>query len=164
MAGFIKDLYTRFVVSREATTTIFLEEIGKSFGKEERDSFSDALYRKGWIHPEAPLQITYNASDTTLLGKWEGPLTQFGTTTTFVLNLRQKDGNLIPSVDSPDQNVTDIPVSDLKISHGSISFNIGIAAASFRGQVDYLNQIIKGVFTQRGADYPLILEKETDKI
>jgi len=160
MAGFIKDLYARFVVSREATTAIFLEEIGNSFGKEARDSFSDALFRKGWIHQEEQPEIIYVTSDTTLLGKWEGPLTQFGTTTSFVLNLHQKDGKLIATVDSPDQNVTDIPVSDLKISDENISFRIGVASASFRGQFDYTNQVINGVFTQRGADYTLILSKK----
>jgi hypothetical protein len=159
MAGFIKDLYARFVASGEATTSIFLEEVGNSFGKEAKDSFSEAVYRKSSVDSAGLPEISFATSDTIFLGKWTGPLTQFGTTTSFVLNLKQKDGNLIPSVDSPDQNVMDIPVSDLIISDDSISFKIGVASASFKGQLNNINLIIKGIFNQRGADYPLILSK-----
>jgi hypothetical protein len=163
MKQFISSLYSHFKQSGSATTNVFLEEIESNYGREVKDSFSKALYLKDWNTNNIKEDIFSAPSDTVLAGKWIGPLTQFGSTTSFVMNLEVKDGKLIPSLDSPDQNVMGIPVTDFKISGDSISYKIGVASAYFRGIIDRNRKVINGVFTQRGDNYHLDLYKKEVK-
>jgi hypothetical protein len=153
-------VYSRFSGSEKATTSLFLDEVGKSFGKEAEQSFSEALFRKGEISKDNNMNVVYSQSDTIYNGKWEGPLSQFGSTVSFVLNLKLTDGKLIPSLDSPDQNVTGIPLSDLVIAGDSISFKIGVASASYKGRLDRGTMTVKGEFYQRGGTYTLNLTRQ----
>ncbi len=162
MKEFIRSLYVHFKSAGTATTTIFLEEIEKNYGKETRDSFSSAIYTKNWGANKINPEIYYNPADSIFIGKWIGPLTQFGSTTSFVMNLNVKGGKLIALLDSPDQNVMGIPVSELKISGDSISYKIGVASAYFRGIIKHDGKVISGVFTQRGDNYHLDLFKKEE--
>ncbi len=160
MNKFLKSLYSGFLYSKKATTQLFLDIFAKNFGKETRDSFAESLYIKNWESQKSPQNISYAVSDTAFIGTWKGPLTQFGATVKFVLNLDFKDGKFIPTLDSPDQNVTGIPLSDLKMQDDSISFKIGVASASYRGRLDRKKLTIQGEFNQRGGAYSLNLLKD----
>lgn len=157
--GFLKSVYKSFTQSQKATTGIFLNEIERSFGRIERDSISLILYRKGSV-TQLKSEALYSLSDSTLAGKWTGPLTQFGATVKFVLNLEFKRGILNATLDSPDQNVTGIPLSDLRITADSLSFKIGVAAAAYRGQLNRDSSVIHGEFIQRGGTYPLVIQRD----
>lgn len=157
MAEFIKALDFAFIQNHGGTTEIFLEELKKSPGKEAHDFFSEGLHRKNWNNQAEVSEVVYDAD---FQGTWIGSLTQFGTTSKFVLHLKKVDNKLVPSLDSPDQNVYDIPVSGLKISGDSLSCIVGLASATYHGQLDRQAKSITGTWTQRGTDYPVNLTKE----
>jgi len=152
-------LDSSFLAALGATNNLFLEVVGKSLGTEAKDYVDEAIHRKIWN-----AQVSENKSgssvDPTLIGTWSGPLSQFGATTKFVINIAVKDGIVVPTLDSPDQNAFGIPVSDFLQNNDSISFKLGIASAVFNGILDRNNKKIKGVWTQRSADYLLTLSKE----
>jgi hypothetical protein len=160
MNSFFKALYIRFSISGKATTALFLDEVKSSFGTETGESFSEALYKKGSQQEKKAENIFVSPADTIFAGRWEGPLSQFGNTVRFVLNLKYDSGKLLPSLDSPDQNVTGIPLTDLIIKGDSISFRIGIASAIYKGVMEKGNNIIQGKFFQRGGTYTLNLSRE----
>lgn len=158
---FFKILYNLFDDHRHATTEDFLEAIEKAYDKNTRDSVYEILYRKD--QRNTGTEIPYISVDSAFSGKWTGPLSQFGTTVKFILNINLSNGKVIPTLDSPDQNVTGIPVSDLKMNQDSISFRIGVASAAFSGRLDRINSTINGEFRQRGGIFPLNLQREKIK-
>jgi hypothetical protein len=158
--NFLRTLYVRFSISGKATTALFLDEVKNCFGTETGILFSEALYKRGGLQQVKTEDIVKSPADTVFAGRWEGPLTQFGTTVRFVLNVKYAEGKLTPSLDSPDQNVTGIPLSDLVINGDSISFRIGVASANYKGRLEKWSNIIHGEFYQRGGTYTLNLTKD----
>lgn len=159
MKMFLKELYILFNETKHATTPVFLEAVEKVFGKDTRVSFAESLYRKDQLDQENTSGHIYTFNDSVFIGKWSGPLTQFGATVRFVLNMNIEKGFLVPTCDSPDQNVFGIPVSDLIMKDDSISFKVGGAVVKYRGYLNRANKIINGEFKQRGGIYPLNLTK-----
>lgn len=157
MAEFIKALDSAFIQNHGGTTQIFLNILEKTLGKDARDFFFEGLHRKNWNKQAEVSEVVYDAD---FEGTWTGGLTQFGTTTKFVLHLKKVDNKLIPILDSPDQNVFGIPVSQLKISGDSIVCVVGVASAKYHGQLDRKSKSINGTWMQRGTDYPVNLTKE----
>jgi len=155
----VTSLDSSFLAAHGATTNLFLETVGKRLGKEAKDYVDEAIHRKVW-NTQVSENKSVSSVDSILIGKWSGPLSQFGATTKFVINVALKDGIVVPTLDSPDQNAFGIPVSDFLQNNDSISFKLGIASAVFKGILNRDNQKIKGVWTQRGTDYPLELSKE----
>lgn len=84
-------------------------------------------------------------------GVWSGDLEVQGIKLPLVFHL--DDDN--PTMDSPAQSATGIPVLLTRIDPDSISINIPAIAANFSGKCDG-TQII-GIFTQRGMTFPLTL-------
>jgi hypothetical protein len=160
MKFFLKDLYRNFTDLKEANTSVFLNVLGENYGKETMDRFSEALHLANWNQQANNSETSYILRDSSFIGTWTGPLTQFGATTKFVLNLICTDSKFTPSLDSPDQNVTGIPISDFKISDDSLSFKIGVASAVYRGRLDRKDMMITGVFYQRGGTYSLNLSND----
>jgi hypothetical protein len=160
MFKFLKDLDSAFVKESGATTTVFLKVIEDSFGENVRDSFAEKLNSKGWKTEAKSYSFTYLAKDSVFLGTWDGILTQFGQSLKFILHVRLRNDLLELSLDSPDQNATGIPVSDVIINENVLSFKVGVAGADFKGILDARNKRINGTWTQRGSDYSIILEKE----
>ncbi len=156
---FFKALYERCLEANSATTAIFLEEMEKNIGKEARDYFSEALYRKNWKSAGPLPTYTYSPSDAIFLGRWTGGLTQSGATLKFILNLKVKEEKLVATLDSPDQNVKDIPV-EARIKGDSIFLRVRVASATYEGRLDRSQMKIEGEWRQRGIAYPLNLAKE----
>jgi hypothetical protein len=154
---FLKTLNARVVVSQNATTEIFLDALEVSIDKDAKNSFEEALHRKVWTPEAAGENVPV---DTTLAGTWNGLLTQFGSSTRFVLKISSKDGKLVATLDSPDQNVLDIPVYDFVFRNDIISFKVAVASASYTGHLNRNDFVISGTWTQRGTDYPLTVARE----
>ncbi len=159
MKRFYKNLYDRFLESKDATTAVFLDEAEKQIGKEAKDYFSEALYKKNWhdkksIAPNLNLKI-----NPIFFGTWNGELIQMDMKMKVVLHITGKDGSLQAKMDSPDQGVKDIPVSEIIINNDSLIFKIGAAAAGFEGILDQKEMTIAGKWNQAGAAYPLKLFK-----
>jgi hypothetical protein len=156
---FLKSLYGRCSHGQKATTAVFLDEIEKAFGKVARDQFSAGLERTTWTNPNQPKTQT-SASDPDFLGTWMGVLTQSGTPYGFVLHLKSRDGVLVATLDSPDQNVKDVPVSEASIAGDIVTLKVaGVAPASYRGRIDRVNRVLAGEWLQMGISYPLNLRK-----
>ena len=158
--AYLTDLYAAFVENKKATTALLLEVTKKSLGDDAYNFLNEGLNRKNWNSDTTQKSKSIVLTDSTFIGTWTGPLSQFGTTFKFVFNLYVKDGILTPWLDSPDHNVKNIPVSDFYIEGDSISFKVGAAAAIFNGKLDKENLVISGVWNQKGAGFPLVLKKE----
>jgi hypothetical protein len=159
MRSFIRSLYSRFVESNSATIPIFLDEMEKNIGKEARDYFQEAVYRKKWIRASAPAEQLFSPSHAAFLGTWNGLLTQSGMTNRFVLNIKVNEGKLVATLDSPDQNVKDIPVSEVRIDGDNMFLKVSVASATYEGILNRDKMVIAGEFRQRGIGYPLNLSK-----
>ncbi|HCE56530.1 MAG TPA: hypothetical protein DER09_01735 [Prolixibacteraceae bacterium] len=157
MAEFIALLNTAFIQNQGGTTVIFLNVLEEVFGKDAYDFFNEGLNRKNWNKPTEVLNVAFDAD---FEGTWTGGLTQFGTTSKFVLHLKKNENILVPVLDSPDQDVFGIPVSELKIEADNIVCVVGVASATFSGKLDRNTKTIHGNWNQRGTDYPLNLSKE----
>lgn len=159
MNAFLKQLYTRFSELDGASTPLFLEVCGSCLGEEARLYFSEALSRENRSPVGSSPDNAILLTDSLMLGTWEGPLSQFGSTTRFVIRLVSTDGFLVPYLDSPDQNAWGIPVSEFRIDGDSISIKVGVASAQFQGKFDEARLSISGLWIQRGIEYPLLLKK-----
>lgn len=84
-------------------------------------------------------------------GVWSGDLEVQGMKLPLVFHL--DDNN--PTVDSPSQAAKGIPIQITRIAPDSISINIPAVGASFIGKCG--SGEIKGIFTQRGMEFPLNL-------
>ena len=149
-----KQLYFRFGNGDDATTETFLSCLNECLGRDEMEAFRKELYLKNY-YPDKKDNIV--RCDSIWYGTWSGPLTQFGATTSFVLNLIPQEGAVVPVLDSPDQGAYNIPLSDLTIKNDSISFIVGVASGLYNGKLERRKNIIEGTWSQRGADYPLVL-------
>ncbi len=159
--NFFHTLYKKIEEEKTATTQVFLDALKSIYGNEEKESFLERLSDKNWAK-EVKKSGTVNL-DTAIIGTWEGKLTQFGTTTEFIMNIKLSDGEVIATLDSPDQNAFDIPVSEFQFVNDTIFYRLGIASATFTGVVDKENNIINGIWSQRNTEYPLNLSKQKNQ-
>lgn len=157
IAEFIASLNEAFIQNHGGITVIFLNILEEVFGKDAYDFFYEGLNRKNWNKSKGEATAAYNSD---FEGTWTGGLTQFGNTTKFVLHLKKADNKLVSVLDSPDQDVFGIPVSELKIDGDNIVCVVSVASATFSGKLDRITKIIRGNWNQRGTEYPLELRKE----
>ncbi len=150
--------YNNSVKKGFTNTSILTDCLNQVYGSEVKDVFLSELNQKTlfYMTPESVSQNNYPA----LEGKWSGPLTQFGSTVNFVLNLKMVDNSLLPTLDSPDQGAFDIPVNDFEISGAEISFTVNAASGKYTGKIQPGQKTIIGTWSQRGADYPLNMKKQ----
>ena len=105
-----------------------------------------------------------NAQDrvknTILPGSWMGKLSVDGTELRVVFNLKlvQKD-SLTVTLDSPDQNATDIPAGPVVVENKKVI----IKAPGINGQYDGMvmnDSTITGTWSQNGGTLPLNIKKQ----
>ena len=84
-------------------------------------------------------------------GAWSGELEVQGTKIPLVFHLDDEK----PTMDSPAQGAKGIPVQLTRIESDSISINIPMIGASFKGK--YSGSEIVGTFAQWGMELPLVL-------
>lgn len=161
MKIFYKDLYNRFKESKTATTAIFLDEAEKQIGKEAKNFFSDRLYKKNWKETNINSQSSSNINPL-FFGTWKGTLNQNGLKLKVVLHIIEKDGLLEASMDSPDQNVKDIPVPKININNDSLIFKLSVTSVIYKGSINLKDSVIKGEWNQSGTPFPLDLLKEDE--
>jgi uncharacterized protein len=103
-------------------------------------------------------------AEPTIEGKWLGTLTFSGTDLRVVFNIaKNPDGNLITTLDSPDQGAKDIPVEETSFQDNHLHLTIKAIGGSFDGDIDAQYSVITGTWNQNGVSLPLIL-KRTDKV
>jgi len=107
------------------------------------------------------LIVLQGRAQTNLIGTWSGKLNVMGTSLTLVLNLEQGNGDVVVTLDSPDQGAKGIPCSREFLSDDSLSVKVAMINASYSARLKDGNLI--GAFTQNGMSFPLTLKHEAPK-
>ena len=95
-------------------------------------------------------------------GVWTGKLNVGPQTLTIVLHVaHETSGNVVCSLDSPDQGAMNIPVKSDYCSADSISISLAQLALSYQGKLK--GDEIVGTFTQ-GMAFPLTLKRGEEKL
>ena len=158
---FFSLLYKKFEEAKAANTGLFMEALKETYGTVEADSFLKALSEKNWVKETKRTAVA--DLDTAIIGTWTGKLSQFGTTTLFVLNIKIAGSEVVATLDSPDQNAFDIPVSEFGFIDDTIFFRVGVASASYSGKLNRVDQTITGIWKQRDAGYSLDISRQNKK-
>ena len=163
MENLMCTLYFRFAETGQANTPLFLETVKKILGQEAEILFTECLYEERGTIRETLTKIFCNQIEAQYLGNWSGTLTQAGQDFGVELVLLCEGGVLRPFLNSPDQAVYDIPVSDLLIANGVFNFSVPAAAAAFRGSLKPADpRTVTGQWLQFGSSFPLVLKKKHD--
>ncbi|MCK4322618.1 alpha/beta hydrolase [candidate division WOR-3 bacterium] len=93
-------------------------------------------------------------------GIWQGTLEVSGVELRIVFKISlDPDGALTAAMDSPDQGITDIPVSEVIIEDGNLIINVKAIQGVYEGKLKEDGTTIEGQWKQSGVSLPLILEK-----
>jgi pimeloyl-ACP methyl ester carboxylesterase len=108
--------------------------------------------------------FTVTAQDIT--GKWNGALKIQGTQLRLAFNVTKSNDGYSATMDSPDQRVADIPVTNTTFENSKIKFEIANAGIVYIGEL--IDNEIVGTFKQSGQEFPLnlskkVIEKEAPK-
>jgi pimeloyl-ACP methyl ester carboxylesterase len=115
--------------------------------------------------PQAQTQAvappTAQARVQTLEGAWAGTLQAGDAVLHLVLHVSKAgDGSLHAALDSLDQGVYGIEVSSIARTGFAVKFEVASVNASYEGKVSNDGHAIDGVWTQGGANLPLIFHRQ----
>ena len=105
--------------------------------------------------------LTATAQDD-LLGSWTGKLDLGVAKLTLVFHLKQADGHVKVTMDSPDQSAMGIPCTKDFLSYDSLAVSVKSINASYSGRLK--DGKIVGTFKQNGLSLPLVLAKGTEEL
>lgn len=93
-----------------------------------------------------------------LVGSWEGAIGDGARSVRTVLHLALDDaGELVGTVDSPEQNAFGLGLSELVFDDGAFSFRVPDTHGAWDGKLD--GERLVGTWKQRGAELELALER-----
>ncbi|MBZ0199418.1 MAG: alpha/beta hydrolase [Ignavibacteriaceae bacterium] len=96
-------------------------------------------------------------------GTWNG-MVDVGVVLPVVVHIKSINGKLAATLDSPDQNAYDIPVTEITTLGKKITVSVASIGAKFEGELSDDGKNISGTFTQGGGNIPLeLLKTETDE-
>lgn len=98
--------------------------------------------------------------DAQVAADWAGVLDFPQNRLNIILHITGRDNDLRATADSPDQNIRGIPVDSITRDDDIIKFRMIALDARFTGEIDGMS--IRGTFTQRGVDIPLLLTRSTN--
>jgi len=93
-----------------------------------------------------------------ITGAWSGELNVQGTKLPLVLNITEKDGVLVSTLDSPRQGAKGLPVKETRFENDELTIDapaLGLKYSGRRVSADSLS----GTFTQNGMNLPLSLKR-----
>ena len=99
---------------------------------------------------------------TALLGSWSGKLNMGAMSLTLVLHLKQADGYVKASLDSPDQGAKDIPAVKEYLSDDSIAVKVESIGMTYRARLK--DGKLDGTIMQNGLTLPLVLTKGVPEV
>ena len=97
-----------------------------------------------------------------LIGSWTGKLDLGVAKLTLVFHLKQADGRVKVTMDSPDQSAMGIPCTNDFLSYDSLAVSVKSINASYSGRLK--DGKIVGTFKQNGLSLPLVLAKGTEEL
>lgn len=99
---------------------------------------------------------------TALLGSWSGKLNAGPVSLTLVLHLKQADGYVLASFDSPDQGAKDIPAYKEYLSDDSLAVKVEQIGMTYSARLK--DGKLVGTFSQSGFTTPLVLTKGVPEV
>lgn len=100
-------------------------------------------------------------SQSRITGNWLGTLKVSGMEIRLVIKVKEEDGKLISTMDSPDQGTKDIKVTKTLFINDSACFAIS-GMGKYLGVLQPGDTLIKGQWKQGGKDFDLDLKKVKD--
>ena len=97
-----------------------------------------------------------------LIGSWTGKLDLGVAKLTLVFHLKQADGRVNVTMDSPDQSAMGIPCKTDFLSYDSLAVSVKSINASYGGRLE--DGKLVGTFKQNGMSLPLVLTKGTEEL
>ena len=101
-------------------------------------------------------------STTTLEGSWSGKLKVGAMSLTLVLHLKEADGYVKASLDSPDQGAKGISAYKEYLSDDSVAVKVESIGATYRAKLK--DGKLDGTFSQMGMKIPLVLTKGVPEV
>lgn len=91
---------------------------------------------------------------------WEGRLKISAFNVRIVIKLfEDPNGNLSGFMDSPDQGVTNIPLSNVQITENNFSFDVPSIKGEYKSEIIADSNLARGSWSQAAGAYPLNLKK-----
>lgn len=90
-------------------------------------------------------------------GSWKGELDVQGTKLPLIFHVKEDNGKLSATMDSPAQGATGIPLDKIEFVNDSLKLGLAAAGASYSGKLE--GKTITGNFVQAGMSLPLVLTK-----
>ena len=99
-----------------------------------------------------------------LEGNWEGSLETPGGALKLVVHFKnQPDKTVKATLDSPDQNSVDLPLTDIVQKGPAVEFQLRLVNGGFKGTLNKEATQLGGEWTQGGNSLPLTLKKSAAK-
>jgi hypothetical protein len=125
-------------------------------------SFPAPMKRTGEAKIELPKAGTAVAAE--FEGAWEGSVdTPNGSVRLVVHFKNQPDKTVVATLDSPDQNASDLPLTDVVQQGSALEFQLRLANGGFKGALNKEATQIVGEWSQGGGSTPLVLKKSQPK-
>lgn len=92
-------------------------------------------------------------------GQWNGLLSVQGTELSLIFHISETDGKYSALMDSPDQGVKGIPMTNVTFQNNELSISYLEAGIEYNGRLES-DKNISGTFKQGGMSFPLILTRK----
>ncbi len=125
---------------------------------------TDALLLIGFLLASPVWSAPLEAEAPALAGHWEGAIALPGTELKVLVDLAAEDGAWKGTVDIPAQGAKALPLSEIKVKGGAVSFLLpGVPGnPSFKGILSADGNVISGDFSQAGQTFPFKLARKED--
>jgi hypothetical protein len=125
-------------------------------------TLTSALKRTGEAKVDLPKSSPAVSAE--LEGNWEGALdTPNGSLRLVVHFKNQPDKTVKATLDSPDQNSMDLPLTDIVQNGTAVAFQLRLVNGGFKGTLNKEATQLAGEWTQGGNSLPLTLKKSPSK-
>jgi hypothetical protein len=133
------------------------------------DGIPLTLKKGEYAAPAHPLKLT-SEQFAALTGKWQGKLeitpppnaqNAAPPTRTLTMVLRfntNASGQYVAFLDSPDQKAKDIPVDEVALTNGELTFKVGVVRGEYKGKL--AGNTLTGEWTQGPLKAPLTLTRQ----
>jgi uncharacterized protein len=96
-------------------------------------------------------------------GNWEGMIKVQNQELRLVLHVREAEGKLTATFDSPDQYVAGMPVDNIEFKGQQLNFEIKRLMALYSGTLDKEGKAVNGAWSQLGMSFPVNFKKAAAK-
>lgn len=102
---------------------------------------------------------SFNLFAQNITGQWNGALKVMGIQMRLIFNINKTDSGYAATMDSPDQKVKGIPVTETSFDNAILKLAVKNAGIEYEGTLNKGNQIT-GTFKQMGQSFPMNLSRE----